>query len=78
MEYGSDNGIQRLIVAEGVEDVGVIVLLVVLELVDGYELARLLDDVALDTALVEDDVLVWFPVDLVVLLLNLYYSIVYQ
>ena len=78
MEYGSDNGIQRLIVAEGVEDVGIIVPLVVLELVDGHELASLLDDVALDTALVEDDVLVWFPVDLVVLLLNLYYSIVYQ
>ena len=67
MGYGSDNGIYRLIVAEGVEDVGIIVLLVVLELVDGYELASLLDDVALDTALVEDDILVWFPVDLVVL-----------
>ena len=67
MGYGSGTGIQILIVAEGVEDVGIIVLLVVLELVDGHELASLLDDVALDTALVEDDVLVWFPVDLVVL-----------
>jgi hypothetical protein len=74
-EYGSGTGIQILIVAEGVEDVGIIVLLVVLELVCGHELASLLDDVTLDTSLVEDDVLVWFPVDLVVLLLNLYYSI---
>ena len=65
--YGSGTGIQILIVAEGVEDVGIIVLLVVLELVDGHELASLLDDETLDTSLVEDDVLVWFPVDLVVL-----------
>ena len=75
MGYGSGTGIQILIVDEGVEDVGIIVLLVVLELVGGHELASLLDDVTLDTSLVEDDVLVWFPVDLVVLLLNLYYSI---
>ena len=75
MGYGSGTGIQILIVAEGVEDVGIIVLLVVLELVDGHELASLLDDVTLDSSLAEDDVLVWFPVDLVVLLLNLYYSI---
>ena len=75
MGCGSCTGIQILIVAEGVEDVGIIVLLVVLELVDGHELASLLDDVALNTALVEDDVLILFPVDLVVLLLNLYYSI---
>ena len=67
MGYGSGTGIQILIVDEGVEDVGIIVLLVVLELVDGHELASLLDDVTLDSSLVEDDVLVWFPVDLVVL-----------
>ena len=75
VECGSDNGIYRLIVAEGVEDVGIIVLLVVLELVDGHELASLLDDVTLDSSLVKYDVLVWFTVYLVVLLLNLYYCI---
>ena len=60
MECGSGTSIQILIVAEGVEDVGIIVLLVVLELVGGHELASLLDDVTLDSSLVKQGTSICF------------------
>ncbi len=56
--YSEEHGSSDVYV--GVEDVGIIVLLVVLELVDGHELASLLDDVALDSSLVKQGTSICF------------------
>ena len=51
----------------GVVDVGIGVLVIILELVLGDELAGLFDDVACNAVLVEDDILVGLPVHIIVL-----------
>ena len=54
-----------MLIKEGVVDVGSVVLLVCLELVLGDELTSLLDDVAFDTVLVEEDVHICITVDVI-------------